>query len=247
MIYKFVLTEERGLVRRGPMHCYPTRMRAYPIGFLRVAGKETDRCDPNQLKFVCQQLYTETLGLGLRYNDITFQGGPTNSSLKLLLNFVTHECSKMQLSRIRNVILKDNPHRRPIERADFGEVFQLNNSDFLTYAKSYPQTNISVRLSLFSTSLHPELWLIFGSALECAMRGTLLPDLPARFIIHFPRVVEYLRRRLGFFAVPDNVYFFAADLNEEFLINICRQSVQGLNLPPDVWTARFREWYETGF
>ncbi|KAI4940903.1 hypothetical protein J4E91_011080 [Alternaria rosae] len=62
IIYEYTLTEEDGLL-----------VQEWPTMHPKAAGAKYGT-DANQLKFICRQLYTETTGLGLRYNKVTFGG-----------------------------------------------------------------------------------------------------------------------------------------------------------------------------
>jgi hypothetical protein len=89
LIYEYALTEDGGLVSSGT---HPRRLYA--------AGKD-EQSEPNQLKLVSKQLYSETKGLPLLYNNLTFR------NFDHLERFVENYCADALFRRVEEVTLSE--------------------------------------------------------------------------------------------------------------------------------------------
>ncbi|KAI4953366.1 hypothetical protein J4E86_006909 [Alternaria arbusti] len=90
IIYEYALTEEDGLL-----------VQEWPTMHPKAAGAKYGT-DANQLKFTCRQLYTETTGLGLRYNKVTF-GGPCG--FESFEGFIGVDCTPAHFGRVKRVVI----------------------------------------------------------------------------------------------------------------------------------------------
>lgn len=104
---------------------YDKPSQAHPPGCFFAVNDEV-RCDHNQLKFVCKFLRAETVGLGIRYNDLTFSGANSATGFKLLQYFINRQCSNTNLSRIQKVTITDpRPPDRPKQKVLDNFNFQI--------------------------------------------------------------------------------------------------------------------------
>ncbi|KAI4670683.1 uncharacterized protein J4E88_009775 [Alternaria novae-zelandiae] len=90
MIYEYALTEDEGLF-----------VQRWPAMHLKAAGA-TYRTDPNQLKFTCRQLYAETTGLSLRYNELIFDDC---ASFDTFDEFTGTYCTSAHFERVKRIVI----------------------------------------------------------------------------------------------------------------------------------------------
>ena len=161
LIYDFALTENGGLIKDENFD--PNSGDA--TGRFRAAGDEAKR-DANQLKFVCRQLRAETKGLGLRLNVLTFRFNAQQSSYRVLMHFLTYECSESHLRRVKEVVLITSKDRTPLDET-FG------SPAFHAYCQKHPSTKVTIRLGWFGTSVEPVIWCAIGSAIHYLLNGVM--------------------------------------------------------------------------
>jgi len=130
MIYEYALTEPDGLYfrwqggRNPPRNCSPfgckNEFHMYPSLDAALSAKDSDGTEANQLKYVCKQLYSETTGLGLKFNDLHFvrKDITVPPSERQFEHFIEH-CTPRKLSLIRGVVLSKTEKARREAEAEF--------------------------------------------------------------------------------------------------------------------------------
>jgi hypothetical protein len=112
IIYEYALTEDGGLVA----DVKPKASNALPEFRPRRLDNLKDHRASNQLRLVCRQLYLETTGLGIRYNDITFVDTWYESRIFAYVNFTrfVESCSRKQIDKLRKIIIHDSQDYRDL-------------------------------------------------------------------------------------------------------------------------------------
>ena len=83
--------------------------------------------EANQLRFVNRQLYYETRGLTLRYNNLSFEHSPTSNNQLLRCTRFLHHCGEATHRKIKGIIVKSDPedntscYRSTVDHSDEDE------------------------------------------------------------------------------------------------------------------------------
>jgi hypothetical protein len=212
LIYEYALTEDGGLVSSGmkPRHLY-------------AAGKD-EQSEPNQLKLLSKQLYSETKGLPLLYNNLTFE------NFDHLEWFVENYCADALFRRVKEVTIKGLTDS---ERKSAASAIQRLSQD-------YPSLKFAVRTA--NCRWTEILKYAFRETPACLDDGTCSID---------QNCVKRLSARLHelFFGegvlLMDNVRLYPNDCFEVEL----RLSHDGFRKHPalDVWIVQFKKWVAEGF
>ncbi|KAF1848625.1 uncharacterized protein K460DRAFT_427813 [Cucurbitaria berberidis CBS 394.84] len=204
LIYEYALTEVGGLVING----IPTSRLAGGSGYFHAGDNKGAKHDANQLKFVCRLLHSETAGLGLRYNDVTFHGTRHKTGVALFQQFVFYECSKMHLQRIKKVTItyrhvswahKYRGPRLETVTKQLG-LTRLCTDQFAAYCQANPATEINIRVGKVSHKVSWGDWVVFVMLLHHAHGVTASVDTGPK----------------GPGGIPRNVRIFPASFDEEY-------------------------------
>ncbi|KAF2821683.1 hypothetical protein CC86DRAFT_99377 [Ophiobolus disseminans] len=144
IIYEYAFTEPGGLVADATSR-YDNWTR------FRTACNTSDRTrDANQLRLVCRQLYAETSGLGITYNDLTFQrrGGAVFVSVYDLFDQFVYHCAPGYLSKIKRVTILDYTTLVPEEDVVLA---RLLSPSLVRFSRAYPSATIIVRFQWNAT------------------------------------------------------------------------------------------------
>lgn len=152
-IYKYVLTEEGGLLA--------TSVSVNNDRFTMRLATHTNHPEreSNQLRCVCRQLYIETNGLGLCFNNVTFIGPRQyyQSSPYQQFKFFTRNVSRTHWKHLHHITIID--YRTHIDAEPTGSIItpatvaEQCNIAFLRYfCQCYPSTTVVVRLDWRSRS-----------------------------------------------------------------------------------------------
>ena len=243
MIYEYALAEVGGLVKDSSFAVEPTGV----AGHFYAAGDGTDKRDANQLKFVSRQLHSETAGLGLRYNDLTFYHNLDQFGIDIFEDFVIHECSSIHLKRIKNVLVVVRPFE--YDHLTVGRPFGVPLSDnFTAYCQANPSTTITLRLELFDGSTGFHEWLEIGSIMQYAMRRTV-PDISP--LVDMPKLLGWCKRwiKQDFgdpFTIPPNIRIFPAEFVEATFLQSALDS-GFLKQQVGEWVEQCKRWCDEGF
>jgi hypothetical protein len=210
LIYEYALTEDGGLVSSGTnTHC------------LYAAGRD-EQSEPNQLKLVSKPLYSETKGLALLYNNLTFR------NFYHLEWFVKNYCADALFRRVKVVTLSEKLAKSGTKSA---------TSAIQRLSHTYPSLKFGVRTA----------HCCWDGILEYAFQKTC-SDAPCSID---QSCVKRLSARLHqlFFGkgvvLTDNVQLFPTDFIEvEFRkshAKFCTHPATG------VWIAQFKKWVAEGF
>lgn len=192
-LYEYALTEDGGLV--SDVICkfgYWTRFRA-------ADRADADPTDSNQLRYVCRQLYAETTGLGLRFNDVIFQSHPEDSIVSVydIFHRFIHNCSPEYLAIIRRIELVDNHQDSPQRVFLF---VGLQSSDLVRFCQIYDQTTVIVRFDSRSW-IGGTQYVRFMVFLHDVLRGV------AMFPCNFHRHENYWDLLFSHIPCPPNLRF----------------------------------------
>jgi hypothetical protein len=190
-------------------------------GFTNSTTGNTSKTDANRLKFVCRQLYAETKGLGLLFNDLTFYGrsdNPSNMGSRLWATFLAMEHSASQRARIKQVTIIDEQRPAPYRgRSPKPRMIHLSSPSFTSLYNVNPQVAISVLLDEFvGGSMNLYEWPYQGRILQSLLHGTVpnaLPTTEAQRYLEDPRRITIMRYG-GLISLPANVRFFPAGFDE---------------------------------
>ncbi|ORY15996.1 hypothetical protein BCR34DRAFT_584698 [Clohesyomyces aquaticus] len=113
-IWKFALSEPNGLFYRRVDDDKSFKLYTTPTPSTEDEDLDTDAAanrEANQLKYVCRQLYTETAGLGLKLNDLTFsryepRGTNVPPETNVELGVFVKACSYRNLRGIKVITIK---------------------------------------------------------------------------------------------------------------------------------------------
>ncbi|KAF2117213.1 hypothetical protein BDV96DRAFT_20442 [Lophiotrema nucula] len=182
-IYRIVLTEENGL------YSLPTTGRAIAGGFNRQSTKLfTCACgvqEANRLKYVCRQLWLQTRGLGLRYNDVHFNEGSERVSVcEQFFRFVDF-CSPANKHHMQAVLHEDPlPPNERYSPETWEQLCQMEVDhawqdcwrmhDVIEFCWTHPNARVIYRPKALASKGHPFLFLIKACAIAQALRGSVL-------------------------------------------------------------------------
>jgi hypothetical protein len=227
MIYEFVLTKERGLIKESAR--VPTA-RLY-------AAKDFTRRDPNQLKFVCRQMYDETRGLALRFNDLTFRGHTPKGALNLLELFVQHECAQSHTRYIKKIILDgdmDNDSTPLRKRLSI-----MGSTVFAECCSSLPNAEIKIYIGAFHMTDDLREWIDLGAAVQYIVRGTVPEWWDEN---HGGPLMTERRGKPQRLILPANVKLYPA--------GFCVEWIDADDVHPALapeWLDQAQKWQEHGF
>ncbi|KAH6865291.1 hypothetical protein BKA58DRAFT_443343 [Alternaria rosae] len=216
IIYGYTLTEEDGLLVQEWLTMHP-----------KAAGAKYGT-DANQLKFICRQLYTETTGLGLRYNKVTFGG---SCGFEAFEGFIGVDCTPAHFGRVKSIVIL-------LESSD--KLLQdVIAADAL--GKAYPALSFEMRCAWLTERTDANIWCWGGCSFQYLTRGTF-PDLAA---VGFKTMVRQNSGTLdGFGSDSRNVEIFPASFDEEELRS---GAIDGYITDVNGWVAQFKKWFEEGF
>jgi hypothetical protein len=146
MIYEYALTEDGGLVA----DVKPKASNALPEFRPRRLDNLKDHRASNQLRLVCRQLYLETTGLGIRYNDITFVDTCYESRISAYVNFTrfVESCSRKQFDKMRRITIHDSPeHELEPNWIDYANLVRRCCSTYPVqpFCRNFPKLMVVVR------------------------------------------------------------------------------------------------------
>ncbi|KAI4705100.1 hypothetical protein J4E89_009394 [Alternaria sp. Ai002NY15] len=217
IIYEYALAEDGGLI-----------VQEWPTTHPKATGAKYG-IDANQLKFTCRQLYTETTGLGLRYNKVTFGG---SCGFEAFEGFIGSDCTPAHFGRVKSiVILLESPDKL---------LQDLMAGDAL--GKAYPALSFEMRCAWMTERTDPNIWCWGGCNIQYILRGTF-PDLAA---VGFKNMVRWNGGTFedGYGAYSKNVQIFPGSFDEEGLRS---GAIDGAITDVNGWVAQFKKWFEEGF
>jgi len=159
MIYKYALTEYKGLTAKSNL--------GGPIQFGIRHSENHEERDPNQLRYVCHQLYQETNGLGIRLNSLDFYDTWQYSQPNVYEHFchALSLCSARNFTQLRRITLVDHKsmpptaHQRSFRiRHSFSSVEQI--------CRGHPHITVIIR---FSWEVHQILYNYFSCLNELSL------------------------------------------------------------------------------
>jgi hypothetical protein len=143
MIYEYALTEEGGLIGDVPFSPCDSWIRFRGANEVnREAAKES-----NQLRYACRQLYAETTGLDLPYNDIVFPlqyRGPTVVIVYDHFDQFVYNCSPIYLTQIKRITILDNENLKEKDLA-YGDLETILSPDVFRFCPNYSTCAVIVR------------------------------------------------------------------------------------------------------
>ncbi|KAF2244818.1 hypothetical protein BU26DRAFT_568813 [Trematosphaeria pertusa] len=256
-IYEYALTEPGGLLYYK--HEGAGRLCAYRHAQEKEDGGEEIKAT-NQLQYVNCELRAETKGLGLCFNNITFEPASEDDLFEDCVQFL-NEVSIRQRSRLRSLTITVYGRQRVLHFADSRWYPLLHN-----FAKDYPDCQIRICTDGLSQGSN---YLIYRAVLLAVItrrddetrRGLsiftamtqdlLLGELKRKYPQFF--VEEYLSLIGG--PVAPNIRFFPADLvfkpdmfrstlqRSKGFTDLIASSIAG---GMDAWMERAQEIYEGG-
>jgi hypothetical protein len=143
LIYEYALSEDGGLFG-DVISQKDSWIRFRAATEVRNGGQES-----NQLRYVCRQLYMETNGLGLRYNDFTFMprsGEPSVVRVYDHFDQFVHYCSPRHLAKIKHITLLENETDTKLDLID-GGLASLLSIDVVRFCQKYLTATVVVRFN----------------------------------------------------------------------------------------------------
>ena len=221
MIYEYALTEDDGLV-----------VQRWPAMHLKAAGA-TYRTDPNQLKFTCRQLYAETTGLSLRYNELIFDDC---ASFDTFDEFTGTYCTSAHFERVKRVVIVQERYckmHQELKRAHgIGE--------------AYPALSVEIRCDWLAERTDFWTWFTGGTEIQYALCDTFL-GVAAPWIMS---MVQSSRQTLGYRWIvnPRSFQIYPAGFDEESLRLFAMEMHLGdIEGGLDDWVAQCKKWFQEGF
>jgi len=214
IIYEYALTEKGGLI-----------VQNWPTMYLNAAGAKYGT-PPNQLKLTCRQIYAETVGLSLRYNELIFGG---HYGIRLFDKFTRTYCTSAHFRRVKSILI--------FQKSDRMTLHDLEEVDAI--GKAYPTLSIEVRLEWLTEYESFGTWCYDGSNIHFALRG-MYPDF---FVAAGLRARNWLRKD-GFSLDSSNVQVFPRGFDEAKLRVAASKSDM---MYIDDCIAQFQEWFQEGF
>ena len=153
MIYEYALTEEHGLqvIRIHHSRGARQRLRLLPI---RPGPTKNIQWDANQLRFVCRQLYQETVGMTFRLNELVFKYSRDFekyfSGIGLCKDFLA-SCSPKQHALLKSLIIQEDevPRYSAAKEALLRDQLRSHNPNLIynpgrlnAFRKSNPQCHV---------------------------------------------------------------------------------------------------------
>jgi hypothetical protein len=189
MIYELALIKEGGLVTKATSRRQDwTRFRA--INKKKRTGKAS-----NLLRYVCRQLYAETNGLGLWYNDLTFRFRPGRGSSTVydLFDRFYKSCLANMLVDIRRFMILDLKTQPSLKQVN---PERLLSPPLIQFCRLFPKTTVVVGFNWLWRSDKPEdteylMYLSKTLASEYSFPfegGCFIAGRVERFVENFPDV-----------------------------------------------------------
>ncbi|KAF2135027.1 hypothetical protein P153DRAFT_380827 [Dothidotthia symphoricarpi CBS 119687] len=231
-IYEYALTEDQELFKDA----FFSPQEGSATGRFSTINNTTQNRDHNQLKYVCRQLYTETRGLSLRFNDLTFRGpnGPD-----LFHAFLTHECSPAHLPRLKHVLITNHS---TLKRDT--NLLPLCSSAVKSFCAAHPTVRVSVQMQNLHTDSSWSDWYLGGSAIQYTVRGTLPDVLPEALHAHCVGTRSVVMGK----PFPQNLRVLPKGFDEEGFRRAHVREIGRLEKEyMEGWIGQFREWAGEGF
>ncbi|KAF2788210.1 hypothetical protein K505DRAFT_342288 [Melanomma pulvis-pyrius CBS 109.77] len=256
MIFQYALTEKDGVhVKEG----MSTERRIFGLYARRNTTAGWVYKELNQLRYVCRQTYSETKGLGLRYNNLHF---PNNTRPREYYSYRSlHEAGEMvrpwtvclhflqnlspeQMSRIKRISLVEWFGSYDQSESYPTYVFSLRGVRAMSeICRAYPKIEITIYLEHLGTRTGLLLWMFFGGGLELALRKrrpqwdttlfNIEPVIPQLARI-WTETDEY---EIPF---PDNLKVFPSDKYKEDAWEA--DQLRNCDKFPE-WMAQIKKWY----
>lgn len=203
MIYEYALSYDDGLLEIAgftlpqvqhfqPMYYTTAQLRSHGVHFTRQ----------NPLRYVCRQLYQETTGLALKFNDLTWHGkdrvSPSGSSPPAevypwhWLERFLFDCSATRLDWIRKITILDNGHpQKPHDEfhVPFGPSSLIHH-----FCVQHPNATVIARFNWQNARSGGGLYIFYMAMVHRSLRGSY-PFPFLRGIIN--RMAMWRQRRRG--------------------------------------------------
>ena len=246
-VYEIVLTEPHGLFSDQ-----------WDSSKLRVSPKALTIA--NQLKNVCRQLHTETKGLGLRYNIVSFCGDyeTDEDAVRHFRDFVNVYCSQENRNILRAVI--EEPRSRSPGSVAFNsyESWAELIHSVLDFCRAHPKAQITYRTSRIDPGrgyCHSPEWLVRGGVIiSDSLRGTDMGR-HLRWGLMYTTLVAEVRngKHVGLINLPNLRFFPKKRFFEEKAFRRCANGLLLMNPLSDYveggidkWVEVVKTWYDQG-
>ncbi|KAF2478366.1 uncharacterized protein BDR25DRAFT_365582 [Lindgomyces ingoldianus] len=238
LIYQFALSEPGSLRYHHDKHLV-TRAKLY--------ASQNAADEFNQLKFVSRQMYMETAGLELRYNDLHFPFDQERSlhGVHMFLSF-RDICSPIHQSWIRSVTIEDGPLKQ------FTAYLYMH---FIhTFAKYNPKAMVRIIFRWFRLNSDNENFICHGIFLKMLARNADITYLVPRIRVYLQMDMDgVLGQALipAFRKSPANVKFFPHGSFDEHDFRHSKDAGEVVIHPQveggiDTWVSHARDWFENG-
>ncbi|KAF2740049.1 hypothetical protein EJ04DRAFT_508462 [Polyplosphaeria fusca] len=241
-IYENVLTDDDGLICVATVAGANTgKEPSTQFQFLSHTDDESKQ-GSNQLRYVCRQLHQETCGLALGYNNLIF------TSTTQFSTFLA-TCSPYHQSQMRTVTIQE--HIIPL----YGKCFPLGWTTHLvatslcSLCRAQPNLTMYIILDYFNADTDFGDWMVFGGALQYAVRGSFPAALEESGRIRTALVAyaNHCVKGLGGETVPWNLRLVPKGMGEEGFGGSTRYGLVLEGEKREKWVGQVRKWCEEGF